>query len=614
MVDPARPRRPSDRPSPSDSAPGSRSRPRVSSATNAGRRARVAAGSSRGPSPRLPRRDGRVAHGPQAPPSRCVPQPRGQWFSTASTRARCRICPSGAACLIAGASLHRDVPCSDRARAAAEPRCGGWATIHPPLAIDLQADPRSGTPSRACSTSGNPQRASFASLGGDPDARRPDAPRPRGRRVSVGGARHRRVRAADAVAAAIASRGPRRRAGWTDHQRAAAWVALPLRRAQATPVRFIGGARGGGGHHARRAAECRWWSQKWQEVGTPRARAPPRHRAPSSLLQERAGRRVAGSLVGGAAGASLCSYFRRDAPAQPGRSPIAFPVAVTAALVLRSSLTAVGTGVLAAALPARRRQQGSTSRGHSQWRLAPALCCSGVRKSLRDGRPVTEVLRSVDLRVETRGSSAALVGPSGSGKERCSTSSACSTGPPAERVAVAGQDTAGLDDAPLTRLRLNARLRLWFHHRCSGPHRGRGRDDAHGRRHYRMKPPTCARAPSRAARAGGPRGEDRRAPRGDVGGQQQRAMAIARALAAGRRWCSPTSRRATSTRRPPTRPSRCCGVQPRTSVAFLIVTHDPRLAAYLRPHDWLVGLRRRPDRAAITVGGRRPLRSALQRG
>ena len=77
------------------------------------------------------------------------------------------------------------------------------------------------------------------------------------------------------------------------------------------------------------------------------------------------------------------------------------------------------------------------------------------------------------------------------------------------------------------------------------------------------------------------------------GGQQQR-VAIARALVSRRRSSSPTSRPATSTRRPAARSSSCCG----TSVdaygqTTVMVTHDAARRRDRRPRPLP---RRRPDR------------------
>ena len=92
--------------------------------------------------------------------------------------------------------------------------------------------------------------------------------------------------------------------------------------------------------------------QKGKEIGILRAMGTSRGTVLRVFLLQGALVGVAGSLVGAAAGAGLARLFEGIAR-NPDGSPT-FPVAVTAALVLRSSLTAVGTGVLAAALPARR--------------------------------------------------------------------------------------------------------------------------------------------------------------------------------------------------------------------------------------------------------------------
>ncbi len=74
----------------------------------------------------------------------------------------------------------------------------------------------------------------------------------------------------------------------------------------------------------------------------------------------------------------------------------------------------------------------------------PLLSLSGVRKSFGDG-VVTEVLHGIDMAVE-RGEFTALVGPSGSGKSTLLHLLGLLDRPTAGRIELDGRDTATLDD------------------------------------------------------------------------------------------------------------------------------------------------------------------------
>ncbi len=92
--------------------------------------------------------------------------------------------------------------------------------------------------------------------------------------------------------------------------------------------------------------------QKSREIGILRAMGTPRARVLSVFLIEGALVGLLGSMIGGALGSGLALFFQRLAVAPDG-SPL-FPVALTAALLGRSALIATLTGIVAAALPARR--------------------------------------------------------------------------------------------------------------------------------------------------------------------------------------------------------------------------------------------------------------------
>jgi lipoprotein-releasing system permease protein len=92
--------------------------------------------------------------------------------------------------------------------------------------------------------------------------------------------------------------------------------------------------------------------QKQKEIGILRAMGATRRSVVIVFLLQGALVGLGGSLVGCACGAALGELFVSVARAADG-SPL-FPIAVTPALLARSTFVAVATGVLAAVLPARR--------------------------------------------------------------------------------------------------------------------------------------------------------------------------------------------------------------------------------------------------------------------
>ncbi len=82
-----------------------------------------------------------------------------------------------------------------------------------------------------------------------------------------------------------------------------------------------------------------------------------------------------------------------------------------------------------------------------------ALLLSGIRKSFNLGSPAdVEVLHGIDLTLE-RGAFCALIGPSGSGKSTLLNIIGLLDRQTAGHLAIGGEDTLGLDDQGLTRLR-----------------------------------------------------------------------------------------------------------------------------------------------------------------
>ncbi|MFO0629522.1 MAG: ABC transporter ATP-binding protein [Polyangiales bacterium] len=207
----------------------------------------------------------------------------------------------------------------------------------------------------------------------------------------------------------------------------------------------------------------------------------------------------------------------------------------------------------------------------------PVLLLQGVRKSY-GASPEHEVLKGVDLRVD-RGEFAALIGPSGSGKSTLLNVLGLLDRPTAGRVCIAGEDTAGLDDAGLTRLRGSAiGFVFQFHHLLPGLSALENvmmpMIAARGRTAKDMAP----RAQAQLARVGLAELAERR-PNALSGGQAQR-VAIARALALDPPLVladEPTGNLDTRTSDQIFEVLRAFNRA--LGVAFLVVTHDPRLAA-----------------------------------
>jgi lipoprotein-releasing system ATP-binding protein len=93
----------------------------------------------------------------------------------------------------------------------------------------------------------------------------------------------------------------------------------------------------------------------------------------------------------------------------------------------------------------------------------------GVRKVFNIGLPSqTEVLHGIDLRLD-RGEFCAVMGPSGSGKSTLLNIVGLLDRPTAGSLRICGEDTLGLDDRALTRLRgHNIGFIFQYHHLLSG--------------------------------------------------------------------------------------------------------------------------------------------------
>jgi lipoprotein-releasing system ATP-binding protein len=98
-------------------------------------------------------------------------------------------------------------------------------------------------------------------------------------------------------------------------------------------------------------------------------------------------------------------------------------------------------------------------------RPEPILVLEGVHKSYNVGTPVeAEVLHGIDLAIE-KGEFAALIGPSGSGKSTLLNIIGLLERPTSGRVRIAGQEATSLDEAGVTALRGRALGFVFqFHH------------------------------------------------------------------------------------------------------------------------------------------------------
>ncbi len=206
------------------------------------------------------------------------------------------------------------------------------------------------------------------------------------------------------------------------------------------------------------------------------------------------------------------------------------------------------------------------------------LRLGGIRKSYLSGESELEVLHGIDLTLQ-RGEFAALIGPSGSGKSTLLNLIGLLDRPTAGQLFIDGEETSTLAESSITRLR-GQRIGFVFQHHCLIPAFTALENVMMPLLVDRGRPDTAMhqRAAELLAEVGLADRQDYLTSRLS-GGQQQR-VAIARSLAMNPSLVladEPTGNLDTHTADDIFALLREVNVREQTT--FLIVTHDPRLAA-----------------------------------
>jgi len=210
---------------------------------------------------------------------------------------------------------------------------------------------------------------------------------------------------------------------------------------------------------------------------------------------------------------------------------------------------------------------------------AEVLRLDGVRKSYNHGTArETEVLHGIDL-VLRRGEFCALIGPSGSGKSTLLNLIGLLDRPSQGHIHLLGEETGTLDDAGLTRLRGQTIGFVFQHHHLIGAFSA-VENVMMPMLLSRRRPDAAMRVTARALLEHVGLGPWAESMVGNLSGGQQQRVAVARALAMGPALVladEPTGNLDTKTADDVFALLRQINVASGTT--FLIVTHDPRLAA-----------------------------------
>ncbi len=210
---------------------------------------------------------------------------------------------------------------------------------------------------------------------------------------------------------------------------------------------------------------------------------------------------------------------------------------------------------------------------------APLIALSDIRKTYNAGRPnEAEVLHGLSLQL-ARGEFVALIGPSGSGKSTLLNIIGLLESASSGSLRIEGDETSGLDDAGLTlRRRATLGFVFQFHHLLPAFTALENVTLPALMREGRVTPAQRERALAVLASVGLQNAIDKRP--GELSGGMQQRVAIARALVLEPPLVladEPTGNLDTQSA------NEVFGVMRRMhaalKVSFLLVTHDPRLAA-----------------------------------
>jgi lipoprotein-releasing system ATP-binding protein len=232
----------------------------------------------------------------------------------------------------------------------------------------------------------------------------------------------------------------------------------------------------------------------------------------------------------------------------------------------------------------------------------PLLALRGIRKTYNPGQPgEVEVLHGIDLAL-AHGEFAALIGPSGSGKSTLLNLLGLLERPSAGSLRIDGREMLGLDDAALTEQRRRSiGFVFQFHHLLPAFSALENVTMPALMREGRVSAAMRSRALAVLAAVGLADAVHRR-PAQLSGGMQQR-VAIARALVLGPPLVladEPTGNLDTASSDEVFTLMRSMHAQGGTS--FLVVTHDPRLAARCDRVVEMVDGRIASDRAVAAPG------------